>query len=608
MPIDCMCRVMQPINIVAIFLCSLLGLPSATVSAQSQFLSDSLDFYAPDLVFTYIHEDSSTLATVRQLPTNRFMPKGHQSYFPFYQMHDEIWMRTTVKNTTKRPDWLFVFDNPLIDEIQVYVIQQGKVVLQQRFGDRFRYSERPVQARPLVLPVKLETGKSYEVLVNVDTDGRKTNPVLLVMTPERFFQWEMVKRNELSLLYGLLVLLAVIVFYLAWMFRDGVLGWLSAFFLAIFFIYLCTGGFASAYLWPDWPELGQKVPGVLVYLSVFCAIGFCRAFLAETVSRLFIDRVLYGLMGLSLLLMLLSFADGWILYLAIWLMYKTLIVGYGIILATVLYSLYKRSSATFLFMVGICICIAALAMLERVDERAGHIFNNGGSVFAFAIGCLFIAFAAIDRLRILKNYEKDVQLFSERERIARDLHDNIGTQLTSLSLGLHQAAKNPLLDSEKMQELQDHAEATLVELRDTIWVITKSNVTIEQLRDKIEGTLWRLQKEHDAVQFTTAFESVQPDRVLTPDQAINLFRIVQEAVNNCLKHSAAKKIVVRLFGTEELSIAVEDDGKGFRPEQVQAAYSYGLGNMRKRAEQLMAQFHIQSRENEGTTVTVSMPF
>lgn len=606
MSLDCGGKWQHPVRGVLI-IATLVLLMSTGSLGQPQPLVDTVDFVAPDLRFTFVSEDSSDLETVRALPAGRFQPKGHEKYFPFYSRRDEIWMRTTLQNNANRTDWLFVFDNPLIDEIQVYLLDRGRVVAHQRFGDRFPYREKPVDARPLVLPVALTAGKTYDVFINVDTDGRKTNPVLLVMTPERFFKWEMVKRNELSMLYGLLVLLAVITLYLAWLFRDRVFGWLSAFFLSIFFIYLCTGGFASAYLWPDWPAFGQKAPGVLVYLSVFCALGFCREFLAETVSRLRIDRVLRVLMGLSLVLMVLSFADGWVLYVVIWLMYKTLIVAYGVILITVVYSLYRRQSAALLFMVGISVCIGALAMLEQVDERAGHIFNNGGSVFAFAIGCLLIAFAAIDRLRILKNFEKEMQLFAERERIARDLHDNIGTQLTSLSLGLHQAAKNPRVDVDNVRDLQAHAEATLVELRDTIWVITKNNVTIEQLRDKIESMLWRLQKEHPSVQFTTAFGAVRASRVLTPDQAINLFRIVQEAVNNCLKHSAAKKIVVRLSGEDELSIAIEDDGRGFAPEHVRTVDSYGLGNMRKRAEQLMAHFRIQSRLDEGTTVTVSMP-
>lgn len=574
--------------------------------AQSLQLHDSLDFYVPNVSYTIVHEDSSSLKQAMGLDQKLFQPKGHEQYFTTYGLEQELWLRTSLTNQSQQSKWYFVFDNPLVDEINVYLLVDGKILKEQRFGDRFKFSEKPLATRPLVLPVELANGQTYEVYFNVDTDGRKTNPVLLIMTPDRFNQWELVKRNELSLLYGFLSFLAIITLFLSWIFKDLVFRWLGVFFFSILCIYISTGGLAGQYIWPEHPGIGQKMPGVLVYISLFFAIGFCRAFLAETVSRLVIDKIFYATMAMMLFLAALAFADGWILYAVIWLMYKMLALGYFLILATVIYSLFKRQSASLLLMLGIVVCIIAFVLLERTDERAGHVFNNGGSIFSFALGCLFMAFASIDRLRILKEYEKDRQLYTERERIARDLHDNIGTQLTSLSLGITQAGKDVQLDPEKMKALQEHANATLIDLRDTIWVITKNSVTLEQLRDKVESMLWRMQKEQETPQFLLQIEPSNLDQKLSPDQAMNLFRIVQEAVNNSLKHSQAKKITVKISQEKNLfCLTIEDDGVGFEATAAIGKESYGLGNMRKRAEQMLAELNVLSGENLGTTVKVS---
>jgi signal transduction histidine kinase len=491
--------------------------------------------------------------------------------------------------------------------LTVYLLRNDSILLQQTLGDRYKFSARPVPTRPLVVPIPLASGATYEVFVNVDTDGRRTNPVLLVMERSHFYEWELGKRNELFLLYVFLALLAVVTFYLAWLFRDHVLAWLSAFFAINFLIFLCTGGFATQYLWPEWPAWGSKIPGVAVFLSFVFAIGFARAFLAETVSRLWIDRVLLSYMGFSLLLAIGSVFDGRVLYAVVWLMYRMIPITFLMLFATLVYALYKRQATAPLFLFGVVVCIAALLLLELPDEKSGHVFNNRKYLFTISAGFLLLAFAAIDRLRRWKEYEKELQINRERERIARDLHDNIGAQLTSLTMGLRLASKEKQIDADGLLALQEHANATLLELRDTLWVMTKEKVTVEQLLEKVESLLWRLRKEHEAIEFILEAEPVEMQFELLPEQAINLYRILQESINNSLKHSSATRIGVRLRITGgQMELRIYDNGKGFDTCQPTTADAYGLNNMRKRAEELPATFEILSAPGEGTQVTVGL--
>lgn len=595
-------------KVLVVLLFGWLALAHPIMGQPAHKLTDSIQLFNPAVRYAFIPEDESDWRTVKNLDSSRFQFKKRGAYFSFHGPENEIWLTTQIENKSSHQEWMLVFDNPLIDEMNVYLFHKDSLLTHYTLGDRFKFSERPLPTRPLVVPITLEPNKTYDILVNVDTDGRRTNPVLLVMTSSYFYKWELGKRNELFLLYVFLVLLGLVTFYLAWMFRDKVFGWLGLFYVLNFLIYLATGGFAGQYLWPEWPGVGSKLPGVLVFLSYACIVGFARAFLVETVSKLKIDFVLKLYMAFSVVMAFLSIFDGWILYASVWVMYRMIPVTYVLIFIILIYSLFKRHAAAALCLIGVGICIMAMLLLESPDEQSGHVFNNRNYVFTIAIGFLMLTFAAIDRLRVYKEYEKEMQLHRERERIARDLHDNIGSRLTSLALALRQQSKDKNVTQEWIDSATEHANESLSELRDTIWVMTKDRVTVAQLRDKIEHTLWRIQRENHSMEFRLEPASADLSHTLSPDQAVNLFRVLQESLNNSIKHSGATKITVRLTVVDkQIHLVVEDNGKGFDTKAPLREESFGLRNMRQRAEYMNAFFSVDSFAEQGTLITVKLP-
>ena len=96
---------------------------------------------------------------------------------------------------------------------------------------------------------------------------------------------------------------------------------------------------------------------------------------------------------------------------------------------------------------------------------------------------------------------------------------------------------------------------------------------------------------------------------LSRGSALALFRIVQEALGNAAKHSAAKQIIVRLNRSEDLvSLTVSDDGVGFEPTRLAAGGGLGFVMMRERASQLNGTFEFQSAPGGGTRIRVAIPF
>jgi len=221
---------------------------------------------------------------------------------------------------------------------------------------------------------------------------------------------------------------------------------------------------------------------------------------------------------------------------------------------------------------------------------------------------IFIYFRSKYKARLLQLELAD-KLKAEKERIAQDLHDNIGSKLVSLSLGLNNVVKEYEIAPHTAEMIYTNVNTTVLELRDTIWAIQKEGVTIAEFCDKIKNLVWRLRQNHGTVQYDLQIKTENEDRILKPTQAINLYRIVQESIANSQKHSGASSVVIEVcheLVMNRLSIKVADNGKGFVVKTSGSDESYGLKNMKARATEVKATFEILSNVGEGTRVLTTL--
>lgn len=95
--------------------------------------------------------------------------------------------------------------------------------------------------------------------------------------------------------------------------------------------------------------------------------------------------------------------------------------------------------------------------------------------------------------------------------------------------------------------------------------------------------------------------------VVEQTTAITIYRIIQELVNNTMKHAAAKSTIVQVSKTDDaISITVEDDGKGFNPDILKAAPGIGWTNIQSRVEYLRGKLDVQSEPGKGTSVHIEL--
>jgi signal transduction histidine kinase/Tfp pilus assembly protein PilF len=208
----------------------------------------------------------------------------------------------------------------------------------------------------------------------------------------------------------------------------------------------------------------------------------------------------------------------------------------------------------------------------------------------------------------LLTVETNRKLEEQRQRIARELHDNIGSQLTYLaSAAQNIGSKMPKVSAEvtrnKLADLSDFSQEAITDLRDTIWVMNRNLITWEDLSERIRYLAHKVSNT-TGIQVSVVMEG-DDDTPLDPEQTMDLFRIVQEAVNNAVKHSEASTIEIRIDANPPAVVEITDNGKGFEPTG-QTNNSNGLKNMRLRAQKLGADIEISSSK-EGTKIRLQLP-
>jgi len=207
----------------------------------------------------------------------------------------------------------------------------------------------------------------------------------------------------------------------------------------------------------------------------------------------------------------------------------------------------------------------------------------------------------------LKNLELQQKIQKERERIARDLHDNVGSQLTYIIANLEYTAEN-LEEKTKnqLEELSDYTRQTINQLRETIWAINQPTITLESFESKTRDLIWNYTKRFKEPKISTHIH-LEQNITLNSVQALNLYRILQEALNNAFKHSKAQEIMVKIQTIHGfLKMSIKDNGVGFDTFQDHVGQHYGLTSLETRAQEIGAILNIQSEPNQGTNISLEL--
>ncbi|WP_170864651.1 sensor histidine kinase [Aquimarina spongiae] len=210
--------------------------------------------------------------------------------------------------------------------------------------------------------------------------------------------------------------------------------------------------------------------------------------------------------------------------------------------------------------------------------------------------------AAIDAM--IEGQEK------ERQRLANDLHDNLGSTLATVKLHfdhLKNNHNNPKI--ENIEELYGKTNDLLDEAYQKVRTIAHEKNSGVMANQGLLTAIKNLAKKvSSSDQIQVEVQDYGLDERLDNSLEISIFRMIQELITNCIKHAEANEIHVSLTNHESLlNIIIEDNGKGFDPKTIVDKDGMGLKTIEKRVEHLEGTFEIDSTPNQGTNIIINIP-
>jgi signal transduction histidine kinase len=238
-------------------------------------------------------------------------------------------------------------------------------------------------------------------------------------------------------------------------------------------------------------------------------------------------------------------------------------------------------------------------------------------VLSLTVGILLIVVAWIvvlgrrlrEQMEVMRQKLRSGAVLEERNRIARELHDNLEQELAGITMQLDLAVdcfqQAPKVARQALETARNMSRHSMVDARRSVWDLRchllEEGDLVSALRQIVHPS-----SDRDQVQVEVNVTG-SPVR-LAPTVEMNLLRIGQEAVSNAIKHGHARNVTAVLeYEREKVRLSITDDGRGFRPQETAPSGHFGLLDMRERAHSMGCALEVESAPDCGTKVAVEIP-
>lgn len=220
------------------------------------------------------------------------------------------------------------------------------------------------------------------------------------------------------------------------------------------------------------------------------------------------------------------------------------------------------------------------------------------------ISIVIISTLLINRYRVMNRFKRQAELERMRQNIARDLHDDIGSTLSSINI-MSKVAMNQADNLSHLQKISTYSSRMMESMSDMVWSINPENDSVDQMLVKMKEFAAEI-LEPKNIQYDFQHDEAVTEIKLDVEKRKSLFLIFKEAINNAAKYSEATKVSIGLNRVNgALQLMLHDNGKGFDASTV--VRGNGLKNMAARAQAIKSTWTHVSEPGKGTTISVQVP-
>ncbi|MEY8849508.1 7TM diverse intracellular signaling domain-containing protein [Psychroserpens sp. XS_ASV72] len=525
-----------------------------------------------------------------------------------------------VKNATnEKKELILELNNSLLNHIDFYQFEGSQYTLINQTGTNFAFNSRPINDRNFVFPINLSSQETKAYALQFKKDK------ISVVVPSTLWSKKNydshTKRSYLiigiyfgisviSILFSLYIFsLVKLRVYLVYALYIIFLGLYLYSFLGLFFQYFIAEN-----------EAYNK------YIHVFfvvCTTIFFVLFSQNILNaKVYAPKIKKALDVILIIVILTRFSDFVLPHemflnikpfvMRLWYFSFFAIIG---LLLVLIYKSYPKQKKITLFYLFAFSFIGTATIFTIINVNNGALFSYVYGIPLILYASLFeIIFLTFTLVLTVKNIydernalsvqlvEQQKGLFNafilgeerERERISKELHDHIGSRLGYL--------KRFVIDTVKNDDVAASIDEICNDLRDISHDLSPSDLTLVGFESSVEELCQKIASE---TTLTVNFNSHKFPEALNHSTSTNLYRVVQEAFNNIMKHSEATQVDVQLFGHDDhISISIEDNGKGF---EFSVEKGLGFKNMSSRIGQIHGELNVDSKPNKGTFILINIP-
>lgn len=530
------------------------------------------------------------------------------------------WLKFSLQNTTNTLQSLyFEVSNPHIDYLDFYQLETNRIALRYRTGKFLPFNKRPIDNANFVFPIKLLPNETTTYYVKIDKRSTSVNYPTTLWNQRDFNKTNNQKILINGALFGMLFLLCLYSLLVSIYLKRILYLWYGLYILFMGLYLFTSMGYSFQYINQD-SILFKSIFRITTLISlIVCHLKFVKSFLKIKHHSLRLYTIMNLIAGLLVALLL-----GYFIFPFYYNQHSGAFIKilYFLILCSAIccllsnkltYKYQKKTVILYLLSFGVIILGGVFLMAFEF----GWLLNFKTKISPVFIGSLIeiiiLSFALVKQMQSIdeqKNYltirvaekqQEVVQAYvdgveKEKLRVSEELHDNIGSQLANLSRIIYSETKLPNSIYQKSISIIDEVRALSHRLSPV-----KGNLLTfkEQLENLINETFSTDHIDYD-------YNFIGNAKNLNKKQQLNVYRILQEFLNNILKHAKATTVEIQFINLEnELTLTIEDNGIGFNTNNTHKGL--GLENIQRRVDYLKGTMEISSTPEQGTFIVVSVP-
>ncbi len=569
---------------------------------------------------------------------------------------EDLWLHFTINNTSSNEhDLILNLNNSLINWIEYYEVYENKIIKQNITGDALPLSNKFIKEKNPIYPIHIKANQEIHIYFKFNLGGRKIHVPMELHSYNHFIEYNLKKDLNLGFFYGMLVCLSFTCFIMFYLLREKVYFYLASYFTSQLFLQVALSGIGYVLLWPNFPFWNDRSVPFFMSISIFLAIVFLVEFINKKNIPKYIYYLVVGIQIIAFVLLFTSFGNGKIYNITVWVLYKLIPIFYiGFFILSSYFFLTKFLPARYFFTAFLISLLSIGAIYYYALTRThNNVFTNQVLIIGEILKSLLLMLASLDRLRIFKEEKEVAQMQviqqleqlntlkenanlelmqkveektqelslkqnevkkaliwgeeQERKRVAQELHDGMGSLLSTLRLN----AESIDLNDKGLSDKEYFAYQNVIELIDKACSELR-NISHNMMPTGLDqfGLVQQLisivRKINTSETVKVSLDTFGMESRLNKDIELSIYRICLELINNIIKHSKAKNATIQLIRNKNiLNIIIEDDGIGFDINSINEGL--GLTSIRSRVDAFNGTITIDSNNQRGTTCIIELP-